>query len=123
MEMMREHLGVDIAATIPIEIGGSNSFEPLIAGAQVGIPTVDADGMGRAFPEWSMISFYFHGVAPSPTMMTDSLGRKLVIERAGDPRALERIARAACVQMGRECASAMPRSQCDGCAKWRSRTR
>lgn len=100
VRMMEEHLGVKIAATIPIEVGGSNSFAPIIAAAQLGLPTVDADGMGRAFPEWSMISFYFDGVAPSPIIMTDALDRKVVLEHAGTPRQLERIARAMCVQMG-----------------------
>lgn len=100
VRMLCEHLGVEVAATIPIEVGGSNSFVPLIAGAQLGLPTVDADGMGRAFPETSMISFYFDGVAPSPVVMTDSLDRKIVIERAGTPQDQERIARAICVQLG-----------------------
>jgi len=100
VRMVCAHLGVEAAATIPIEVGGSNSFVPLIAGAQLGLPTVDADGMGRAFPESSMISFYFDGVAPSPVVMTDSRDRKIVIERAGTPREQERIARAICVQLG-----------------------
>lgn len=100
VEIMREHLGVEIAATIPIEVGGGNSFEPLIAAARLGLPTVDADGMGRAFPETSMISFYFDGHAPSPIVMTDALDRRIIIEQARDSRDLERIARAVCVQIG-----------------------
>lgn len=100
VRMLCEHLGAEVAATIPIEVGGSNSFVPLIAGAQLGLPTVDADGMGRAFPESSMTSFYFDGVAPSPVVMTDSRDRKIVIERAGSPQEQERIARAICVQLG-----------------------
>lgn len=100
VEMICAHLGVRVAATIPVEVGGSNSFVPLIAGAQLGLPTVDADGMGRAFPEWSMISYYFDGAAPSPVLMTDSLDRKIVIERVATPQELERIGRAVCVQLG-----------------------
>lgn len=100
VEMLCKHMGVEVAATIPIEVGGTNSFVPLIAGAQLGLPTVDADGMGRAFPEWSMISFYFDGVAPSPVLMTDSLDRKIIIERVASPQELERIGRAVCIQLG-----------------------
>ncbi|GAB4121518.1 MAG: DUF917 domain-containing protein [Roseiflexaceae bacterium] len=100
IEMIADYLGVQVAATIPIEVGGTNSFVPLIAGAQLGLPTVDADGMGRAFPEWSMISFYFDGVAPSPVLMTDSLDRKIILERVASPQELERIGRAVCVQLG-----------------------
>jgi DUF917 family protein len=100
VEAMQEYLGKKIAATIPIEVGGGNSFAPLIAAGRLGIPTVDADGMGRAFPEGSMITFYFDGHAASPIVMTDSVGRKIIIENAKDSKDLERIARAACVQMG-----------------------
>lgn len=100
VEMISDYLGAQVAATIPIEVGGTNSFVPLIAGAQLGLPTIDADGMGRAFPEWSMISFYFDGKAPSPVVMTDSLDRKIIIEQVSSPQELERIGRAVCVQLG-----------------------
>ena len=36
---------------MPAETGGINSFAPLVAGANLGLPVLDADGMGRAFPE------------------------------------------------------------------------
>lgn len=61
-------------------IGGSNSVAPMLATCQLGLPAVDAGGMGRAFPETSMISIYFDGVAPSPTVMVDSQHRRFIIE-------------------------------------------
>jgi DUF917 family protein len=97
---LQQFLGVEIAATVPVEIGGGNSFAPLIAAAMLGLPTVDADGMGRAFPEGSMISFYFDGVAPSPTVMVDSQHQKFIIQNVPDTRALERVMRMICVQLG-----------------------
>ncbi len=100
IKMLCDYLGVTVAATIPIEVGGSNSFVPLIAAAQLGLPTVDADGMGRAFPEWSMISYYFDGKAPSPVLMTDSQDRKIILEQIATPQELERIGRAVCIQLG-----------------------
>lgn len=100
VEVMRDYLGVEIAATVPIEIGGGNSFAPMIAAAQLGLPTVDADGMGRAFPEGSMISYYFDGVAASPVVMTDSQRHKIIVENVRNTKDLERICRAICVQMG-----------------------
>ena len=51
-------------ATMPIECGGINSTMPLVVGATLGIPIVDADGMGRAFPELQMETFHVHGVSP-----------------------------------------------------------
>lgn len=61
-------------------IGGSNSVAPMLATCQLGLPAVDAGGMGRVFPETSMIDFYFDGVAPSPTVMVDSQHRRFIID-------------------------------------------
>jgi DUF917 family protein len=72
----------------------------MIAATQLGLPTVDADGMGRAFPELGMVSYYFDGVAPSPIVMVDCQHRKIVIQDVSDTKTLERIARAMCVQLG-----------------------
>jgi DUF917 family protein len=97
---VEEYLGHKIAATIPVEIGGGNSFAPMIAAAQVGLPTVDADGMGRAFPEGQMVSFYFDGSSPRFLVMIDALHRKVIIENVRPTKTLEVISRAMCVQMG-----------------------
>jgi DUF917 family protein len=35
VEVLRDRLGVQVAATVPIEIGGGNSFAPIIAAAQL----------------------------------------------------------------------------------------
>ena len=45
----------------PLEIGGCNSMVPIAAAARLGLPLVDADGMGRAFPELQMVTFNIHG--------------------------------------------------------------
>jgi uncharacterized protein len=100
VQAIAAHLGIEVAATVPIEVGGSNSFMPLIAAAQLGLPTVDADGMGRAFPELQMVSFYFDGGGPSPVVMVDCLHRVITLERVTPAREMERLARAICVQLG-----------------------
>lgn len=38
-------------AVLSCEIGGGNGLEPLAIGARMNLPVVDADFMGRAFPE------------------------------------------------------------------------
>ena len=40
------------------EIGGANSIAPLVAGALTGKPVIDADAMGRAFPELQMSTHF-----------------------------------------------------------------
>jgi len=100
VQAMQEYLGVQVAATVPIEIGGGNSFVPMIAAAQLGLPMVDADGMGRAFPKGFMISYYFDGVAPSPVIMMDAHRQKIILENIIDTRTLERVGRSITVQLG-----------------------
>ena len=43
---------------MPIEAGGVNSLLPLALAARLGLPVIDADGMGRAFPELQMVTFH-----------------------------------------------------------------
>lgn len=40
-----------LAAVMAGEVGGGNGVEPLVVGARLGLPVVDGDLMGRAFPE------------------------------------------------------------------------
>lgn len=39
------------------EVGGMNSLEPLQVSATLGLPALDADGMGRAFPMLQVRTF------------------------------------------------------------------
>lgn len=64
----------------PLEIGGVNSTIPLITSAKTGIPIIDGDGMGRAFPELQMTTFYFYGVQPSPVVIYDERGNISIVE-------------------------------------------
>jgi DUF917 family protein len=54
MRALEAHLGRKITHVVPSEIGGSNSTIPMVVAAQAGIPVIDGDGMGRAFPELQM---------------------------------------------------------------------
>lgn len=92
-------MGRPVDAVMPIEIGGANGLAPLIAAAQLGLPVVDADGMGRAFPESQMVIFNIRGLRACPSVLTDAGGALAVVETA-DNRAQERIARAISVAMG-----------------------
>ena len=58
LKELENYLGKKATAVISGEIGGSNSLEPLIAAGENNIPVVDGDGMGRAFPEIHMKTFF-----------------------------------------------------------------
>ena len=56
VEIQQRLLGTKFAAVMSLEIGGGNGIQPLMAAAHLGLPVVDADTMGRAYPEAQMTS-------------------------------------------------------------------
>lgn len=86
-------------AIMPIEVGGGNSMLPIAAAALAGLPVVDGDAMGRAFPEAQMVTFHLAGYGPGATVLVDHHGNE-VVSRPVDGAWSERLARAATVEMG-----------------------
>ncbi|MFD6055573.1 DUF917 domain-containing protein [Agromyces sp. NPDC060279] len=86
-------------AIMPIEVGGGNSMLPIAAAALAGLPVVDGDAMGRAFPEAQMVTFHLAGYGPGATVLVDHRGNE-VVSRPVDGAWSERLARAATVEMG-----------------------
>ncbi len=72
--MVSQFYGKPVYATMPMEAGGVNSMLPIAAAARLGIPLVDADGMGRAFPELQMVTFTIGGVSATPMAFIDEKG-------------------------------------------------
>ena len=93
------YLGTKIAGTFPMEAGGVNSMVPIVVAAQSGLPLVDCDGMGRAFPELQMTTFHLGGVAATPMVVTDEKGNLSIIETITDKWS-ELLARDQVVEMG-----------------------
>jgi DUF917 family protein len=100
LRAIEDFTGITATALISNEIGGSNSVEPLIPAAIAGLPVVDADGMGRAFPEFQMKTFFVYGVPFCPMAIADEKGNKVVIPETISAKWAERLARAMTVQMG-----------------------
>jgi len=100
---LREHLqfmtGRRVAAVMAIEIGGGNGLLPITWAARMGLPVVDADGIGRAFPEIPQVTMHLAGIPASPSVMTDERGNMAVFRTiSGDW--MERLERAAAVEFG-----------------------
>lgn len=108
MHALERHLGRAFTHVVPSEIGGSNSTIPMVVAVQSGIPVIDADGMGRAFPELQMETFMIDGVRPTPAAFASYHGHTVVIDDLDDPRTLERYARAVAIQMGGRAGYAFP---------------
>jgi len=84
---------------MPFEAGGLNSCLPILLAAQTGLPLVDADGMGRAFPQLEMETFNVYGVKAAPIAMADEKGNLALVE-TDDAAKGEFIARGICIRMG-----------------------
>ncbi|MYI69950.1 MAG: DUF917 domain-containing protein [Boseongicola sp. SB0673_bin_14] len=100
IEAIEAVTGRRIDALVADEIGGANGIAPMLPAAQLGLPVVDADGMGRAFPETQMPSFFVGGQNTAPSALTDVHGNVLVVTDARSPEMLERMMRPAAIAMG-----------------------
>lgn len=100
LEKMERHLGRKVDAIIPAEVGGLNSIIPLALGAQAGLPVVDGDGMGRAFPHIEMVTYSVYGSRACPMVIENELGDSIIIEHTSTDRKVEDIARVVTGSLG-----------------------
>ncbi|MEZ4522443.1 MAG: DUF917 family protein [Thermomicrobiales bacterium] len=98
-DALSSYLGQEIVAIVPIEAGGLNSMLPLALSATLGLPALDLDGMGRAFPELQMVTFHLHGISATPMVIADEKGNQSLLQTV-DNVWTERLARTLTVQMG-----------------------
>lgn len=96
---LESYLGQKIRATMPIEAGGINSMIPLALAARLGLPVVDVDGMGRAFPELQMVTFTTIDVSATPMVLSDEKGNNILLNTI-DNKWTENLARGATITMG-----------------------
>jgi DUF917 family protein len=97
---LQDHLERPLCAVMSGEIGGANGLRSLMVGAVTGLPAVDADSMGRAFPEGQMTSFAIAGLPMLTTVLSDVRGIEVIVKRAADAKWMERISRQTCAEMG-----------------------
>lgn len=104
-EMYEKYSGKKVYGTFPVEAGGINSMMPIVAAAKMGIPVLDVDGMGRAFPELQMSTFFLAGHPVTPMVLTDERGNTSLVNTV-DSFWAEKIGRNITVQMGASSTSA-----------------
>ena len=100
VKMMEAYLGVSFRGIMSVEIGGSNALQPFLAAGVLGLPVVDADAMGRAFPEAQMTSFAIGGLQPFPLTLADVRDNEVIVARAASWKWMERLSRKVCVEVG-----------------------
>jgi uncharacterized protein len=99
---LEQYFARPVTHTVSIEAGGINSMIPFSVAAQTGVPVVDADFMGRAFPELQMCLPTLYGISATPMTIADEKGSTVIINTP-DNRWTERLARSITIDMG--CAS------------------
>lgn len=99
VDAIESYLGRSMTHTISAEIGGINSVFPFVVAAKRGLPIVDGDLMGRAFPELQMVIPTMYGISATPMTMADEKGNAIVLSTI-DNHWTERFARSVVVDMG-----------------------
>lgn len=99
---LERFLGRPVDAVMSAEVGGANSTLPMALAARVGVPVVDGDLIGRAYPEIQLSVLTLHGIAASPVVLGDEHGNVVVVEAVTNHWA-ERLARSTSVCFGAIC--------------------
>lgn len=97
--------GRRITTLMAAEIGGSNGLAPVGWAARLGLDLLDADGMGRAFPDAAMVAMNVAEVPCGFAVMCDVVGNVTTL-RTVDLHWMERLARAITVASGSMCMGA-----------------
>ena len=100
-ERIENEIGRKVAALSSAELGGVNGVIPFAWAATSGLPIVDCDLMGRAFPELQMTTAAVAGVDINPVVITDERGN-LVSFTTVTPKWAETLVRTVVGAMGGE---------------------
>ena len=110
---LEEFTGRKADALLPAEIGGGNSLLPVMLAARRGLPVINGDAMGRAFPELQMNSLSITGIKATPLVVVDEHLNSAIIE-AADDKAAEEFTRSVAIKMGlRVFIACFPMRGCD----------
>ncbi|WP_166351306.1 DUF917 domain-containing protein [Phytoactinopolyspora limicola] len=96
---LERYTGIRLDAVLGFEAAGVNALLAVAAAAALELPLVDADGMGRAFPQLDQTVFTLHGLAVSPMVLSGGSGALAVLDGV-DGLLGEQLARSAVVTMG-----------------------
>ena len=99
VERVERLFGRPVTALMAAEIGGMNGVLPIGWAAKMGLPLVDGDGMGRAFPRLGMSSMRLADIPAGPVFLNDELGNAVVFE-SPEVDTLERLVRSATTSLG-----------------------
>jgi uncharacterized protein len=98
-EALQRAVGRSAVAVMGLEHAGVNVFPPLMVAAVLGLPVVDLDGMGRAYPRLDHTLLHARGARCGPLVST-GVGGELVLIDVDDAVRGEALARACLPALG-----------------------
>jgi uncharacterized protein len=96
LHALESYCGERVTAVLGWEVASANGLMPLILAAQAGLPVVDVDGMGRAFPRIDQSTYAVAGLPITPCAITEPGGNRVVVESSE----IEHLARMVTVEFG-----------------------
>ncbi len=100
-EEMERIIGGKIVAVVASEIGGGNTSVALSIAAELDIPAIDGDLLGRAAPELHQCTVNIFGIPMYPSVIVGESGNVVVIREYSDIDDYEAIARYLSVLSGK----------------------
>jgi len=92
-EFLERYFKRKIAGTVASELGGGNTPAALHVAAQLDIPLVDGDLLGRAGPELHQSTAHLFGASMAPSVVVTASGNVVFIESYADIDDYEALAR------------------------------
>jgi DUF917 family protein len=77
---LERHIGEQAVAVMGLEHAGVNAFPPLMVAAVLGLPLLDLDGMGRAYPRLDHTVLHARGATAGPFVSTGVVGETVIID-------------------------------------------
>jgi DUF917 family protein len=108
VRLMEEYTGRKFDGIMGMEIGSGNGVRPLMAAAHIGVPVIDTDTMGRAYPEAQMTSVAVGDLTPYPLTLVDVRGLESIIDKVPSWKWAERVGRKIVVEYGSTSSTCQP---------------
>ena len=100
VDLMEEYLGQSFDAIMSVEVGGGNAIHGFIVAMMKGLPIVDADTMGRAYPNVRMTSFAVEELKMYPCALSDARDNDVIITKSESWKWSELVGRAVSSSVG-----------------------
>jgi DUF917 family protein len=79
-QALERAVGEEAVAVMGLEHAGVNAFPPIMVAAVLGLPLLDLDGMGRAFPRLDHTLLHARGARCGPLVSTGVAGELVLID-------------------------------------------